>query len=55
VLGGAPERREADLLTPAALAWLQSRGGAVVPASPYGRLRITIAPEQPVAEAGRIR
>ena len=53
VLGRAPERREGDLLTPAALAWLERRGDAAVPASPYGRLRITIAPEQPVAEAVR--
>ncbi len=51
VLGAAPERREGDLLTPAALAWLERRGDAAVPASPYGRLRITIAPEQPAAEA----
>jgi hypothetical protein len=53
VLGAAPERREGDLLTPAALAWLERRGDAAVPASPYGRLRITIAPEQAVAEAVR--
>ena len=45
VLGAAPERREGDLLTPASLAWLERRGDAAVPASPYGRLRITIAPE----------
>lgn len=54
VLGAPPEsRREGDLLTPAALAWLERRGDAAVPASPYGRLRITIAPEQPAAEAAR--
>ena len=54
VLGSAPEnRREGDLLTPAALAWLERRGEAAVPASPYGRLRITVAPEPPVAEATR--
>ena len=53
VLGAVPERREGDLLTPAALAWLERRGDAAVPASPYGRLRITIAPEQPAAEAAR--
>ena len=45
VLGAAPERREGDLLTPAVLAWLDRRGDSAVPASPYGRLRITIAPE----------
>ncbi len=53
MLGAAPERREGDLLTPASLAWLERRGDAAVPASPYGRLRITIAPEQPVAGAVR--
>jgi hypothetical protein len=53
VLGAAPERREADLLTPAALAWLDRRGDAAIPASPYGRLRITVAPELPAAEAAR--
>ena len=54
VLGAAPEsRRENDLMTPAALAWLERRGDAAVPASPYGRLRITVAPEQPAAEAAR--
>ena len=45
VLGATPERREGDLLTPAALAWLDRRGDSAVPSSPYGRLRITIAPE----------
>jgi hypothetical protein len=54
VLGAPPEsRREGDLLTPAALAWLERHGDTAVPASPYGRLRITIAPEQPAAEAAR--
>ena len=53
VLGRAPGRREGDLLTPAAISWLERRGDAAVPASPYGRLRITIAPEQAVAEAPR--
>ena len=45
VLGATPERREGDLLTPAALAWLDRRGDSAVPSSPYGRLRITIAPD----------
>ena len=50
VLGQAPDsRREGDLLTPASLAWLERRGDAAVAASPYGRLRITVAPEQPAA------
>ncbi len=46
MLGAAPERREGDLLTPATQAWLERRGDAAVPASPYGRLRITVASEQ---------
>ncbi len=54
MLGRAPERREGDLLTPAALAWLERRGDGAVPASPYGRLQLTIAPEQPVAEARHV-
>jgi len=56
VLGAAPDsRREDDLLTPASLAWLERRGETAVPASPYGRLRITVAPEQPVADAATAR
>lgn len=54
LLGAAPDsRREGDLLTPASLAWLERRGNIAMPASPYGRLQITVAPEFPVAEAGR--
>ena len=54
VLGSAPDaRREGDLLTPASLAWLERRGDAAVAASPYGRLRITIAPELPAGGAVR--
>lgn len=51
VMLGAPpdDRREGDVLTPASLAWLERRGEAVLPASPYGRLRITVAPDMPVA------
>ncbi|MGH8135392.1 MAG: hypothetical protein ACRER4_03510 [Steroidobacteraceae bacterium] len=45
VLGATPERRDGDLVTPASMAWLERRGDSAVPASPYGRLRITIAPE----------
>ena len=53
LLGARPElRREGDLLTPAALAWLQRRGEAALPPSPYGRLRVTVAPEIPLADAG---
>jgi hypothetical protein len=52
LLGARPDnRREGDLLTPASLAWLERRGETAIPASPYGRLRITIASEMAVAEA----
>ncbi|MGB5132697.1 MAG: MalM family protein [Steroidobacteraceae bacterium] len=52
VLGAAPDsRREGDLLTPSSLAWLERRGNATVAASPYGRLRITVAPELPADES----
>jgi hypothetical protein len=53
LLGAPPEaRREGDLLTPATLAWLERRGETVVPPSPYGNLKITVAPDQPLATAG---
>jgi hypothetical protein len=53
MLGGSPDdRREGDLLTPPTLAWLERRGDTAVPASPYGQLKITVAPDQPVAGAG---
>ena len=48
VLLGAPpdNRREGDLLTPPTLAWIERRGETLIPPSPYGHLRITVAPEQ---------
>jgi len=53
LLGAPPDaRREGDLLTPATLAWLERRGETVVPPSPYGNLKITVAPDQPLATAG---
>ncbi len=54
VLLGAPpdERREGDYLTPASLAWLERRGETAVPASPYGKLRITVVPELPTVSTG---
>ncbi len=52
LLGAPPDsRREGDLLTPPSLAWLERRGETALPASPYGRLRITVAPELAVAGA----
>lgn len=45
LLGSPPaERREGDVLTLPTLDWLQRRGDAIVPPSPFGRLRIVIAP-----------
>jgi hypothetical protein len=45
LLGSPPaERREGDVLTLPTLDWLQRRGEAIVPPSPFGRLRIVIAP-----------
>src|SRR5262245_57890333 len=40
-----PEDREGDLLSLSSLAWMERRGESALPASPYGRIRITIAPE----------
>lgn len=52
LLGAVPEsRREGDLLTPATLAWMERRDDTALPASPFGRLRITVAPDMPVAGA----
>lgn len=52
LLGAPPDsRREGDLLTPSSIAWLERRGETALPASPYGRIRITVAPELQVAEA----
>ncbi len=46
VLFGAPpqERREGDVLTLPTLDWVQRREDAIVPPSPFGRLRIIVAP-----------
>jgi len=54
LLGAPPDvRREGDILTPAALAWMERRAATALPASPYGRLRITVAPDAAVAGALR--
>ncbi len=47
-----PPDREGDVLSLSALAYMEQRGEAAIPASPYGRLQITVAPESPVAAAG---
>lgn len=52
LLGGAPApRREGDMLTPSTAAYMERRGEIMSPASPYGRIRITVAPEPAVASA----
>jgi len=46
LLGAPPDSwREDDMLSSEALAWIERRGEAALPASPYGRLKITVAPE----------
>jgi hypothetical protein len=46
LLGKPPAgEREGDLLSLSSLAFLERRGEAVLPPSPYGKLRITVAPE----------
>ncbi len=44
-----PADREGDVLSISSLAYMERRGEAAIPASPYGELRITVAPEAPVA------
>ena len=46
-----PADREGDVLSVSSLAYMERRGEAAIPASPYGKLRITVAPETPVAAA----
>ncbi len=49
LLDAAPEeRREGDLMTPAASAWMARNASNMVPPSPYGRLQLLVAPEMPV-------
>lgn len=50
LLGNAPpDDREGDVLSLSALAWLERSGEGALPASPYGRLRVTVAPDVAVA------
>ncbi len=43
-----PDDREGDVLSLSALAWMERSGESALPASPYGRLQVTIAPEMAV-------
>ena len=46
LLGKAPDSdREGDMLSLSSMAYLERRGESALPASPYGRIRVTIAPE----------
>ena len=45
-----PGDREGDMLSISSLAWMERRGESALPPSPYGRLKITIAPD--IAMAG---
>ena len=46
LLGQAPDSdREGDVLSLSAQAYMERRGESALPPSPYGRIRITIAPE----------
>jgi hypothetical protein len=46
ILGKAPdEDREGDMLTLSSMAYMERKGQAALPPSPYGRIRLTIAPE----------
>lgn len=50
MLGREPaEDREGDVLSLSALAWMERSGETAMPASPYGKLQVTIAPEVAVA------
>jgi hypothetical protein len=46
LLGQTPDSdREGDVLSLSAMAYMERRGESALPPSPYGRIRITIAPE----------
>ena len=50
LLGKSPtDDREGDMLSLSSLAWMERRGESALPASPYGRLRITVAPDVSMA------
>ncbi len=46
-----PADREGDVLSLSSLAYMERRGESAIPASPYGQLLITVAPEAPSAAA----
>lgn len=48
-----PGDREGDMLSLSSLAWMERRGESAIPASPYGRLKITVAPEIAMASKAK--
>jgi hypothetical protein len=44
-----PDDREGDMLSLSALAWRERSGEGALPPSPYGRLQVTVAPENAIA------
>ena len=53
LLGRTPsEDREGDVLSQSALAWMERNEAGTLPASPYGRLQVMVAPEVAVAAKG---
>ena len=46
-----PGDREGDMLSLSSLAWMERHGETAVPASPYGKIQVTIAPELAMAGA----
>ncbi len=46
-----PGDREGDMLSLSSLAWMERHGETAVPASPYGKIEVTIAPELAMAGA----
>ena len=48
-----PADREGDVLSLSSLAYMERRGESAIPASPYGRLRITVAPDTPITADAR--
>jgi hypothetical protein len=54
LLGQPPAAdREGDMLSLSSIAYMERRGEAALPASPYGLIRVTVAPEVAMAEAAK--
>jgi maltose operon substrate-binding protein precursor MalM len=44
-----PADREGDMLSLSSLAWMERHGETAVPASPYGKIQVTVAPQLAMA------